>query len=87
MPRKTAETTQTMADARRELLELESRRYDDQSAELATVQQALAERRAQEAQRAQSEDLAREVLDRLNQPSAAQAASRLADVIMNQRRG
>jgi hypothetical protein len=87
MQRKTAETTQTMADARRELLELESRRYDDQSAELATVQQALAERRAQEAQRAQSEDLAREVLDRLNQPSAAQAASRLADVIMNQRRG
>jgi hypothetical protein len=51
------------------------------------VQQALAERRAQEAQRAQSEDLAREVLDRLNQPSAAQAASRLADVIMQQRRG
>jgi hypothetical protein len=38
-------------------------------------------------QQVESEDMAREVLDRLNQPSAVQAAARLADVIMNQRRG
>jgi dipeptidase len=76
-----------MADARRELLVLETRRHEDQSAELATVEKALAGRRAQAQQRVESEDMAREVLDRLNQPSAAQAASRLAEVIMNQRRG
>jgi hypothetical protein len=87
MQRKTADTTQAMADARRELLELEARRYDDQGIELATLQQTLGARKAEAQQRVASEDMAREVIDRLQQPSAAQAASRLADVIMSQRRG
>jgi hypothetical protein len=86
MQRKTADTTQAMADARRELLELEARRYDDQGAELVTLKQSLGARKAEAHQRVVSEGMAREVLDRLQQPSAAQAASRLADVILSQRR-
>jgi hypothetical protein len=44
-------------------------------------------RTADAEQRAASADIARAVLGRLTQPSAAQAATRLADVILNQRRG
>jgi hypothetical protein len=90
MQRKTAQTTQAMADARRELLALETRRYEEQAAELAATGAVIGERKAEAQQRAASENIAREVLGRLKQQpsaSASQAASRLADVIANQRRG
>jgi hypothetical protein len=82
MQRKAADTTSAMADAKRELAELERRRHEAQSTELAATTEAIGERKAEAQQRAESEDLTREVIDRLkHQPSAAQAAARLADVI------
>jgi len=76
-----------MADARRELLELETKRLEEQAAELSATEDAINERKAEARQRAASENITREVLGRLKkQPSAQQAAARLAEVIMNQRR-
>ena len=87
MQRRTAATTQQMADARRELLELETKRLEEQAAELSATEDAVNERKAEARQRAASENITREVLGRLKkQPSAQQAAARLAEVIMAQRR-
>jgi hypothetical protein len=81
MQRKVARTTEEMAVAKRELAELEGRRYEDQVTELAATKETLGERKEEAQQRAVSEDLTREVIDRVKQPSAAQAAKRLADVL------
>jgi hypothetical protein len=75
-----------MADARRELLELETRRHEAQLAELAAAQQAVDAGKAELQQRVASEDMARQVLGRLQQPSAQQAVVRLAGVIQHPRR-
>jgi hypothetical protein len=81
MQRKVAKTTEEMVAAKRELAELESRRHDEQATDLATTKETLGERKEEAQQRAASEDLTREVIDRVKQPSAAQAAKRLADVL------
>jgi hypothetical protein len=87
MQRRTAATTQQMADARRELLALETKRLEEQAAELSATEDAVNERKAEARQRTASENITREVLGRLkNMPSAQQAAARLAEVIMNQRK-
>jgi expansin (peptidoglycan-binding protein) len=71
-----------MADAKRELKELESRRFDDNVAELAATKETIGVRKVEVQQRVASETLTREVIYRIKQqPSAAQAAARLADVI------
>ncbi|TFW33184.1 hypothetical protein E4O92_07390 [Massilia horti] len=75
-----------MADARRELAALERGRHEAQATELAGVREAIGERKVEAVKRAESEDITREVIGRLTQPSAAQAAARLAEVILNQRR-
>ena len=87
MQRKTAATTLQMADARRELLALETKRLEEQAAELSATEDAINDRKAEARQRAASENITRDVLERLKKlPSAQQAAARLAEVINNQRR-
>jgi hypothetical protein len=77
-----------MAAARKELLELETARHAEQAAELDVANAAIAGHMAEASQRAASADMAREVLVRLSQqPSAVQAAARLASIISPQRRG
>jgi hypothetical protein len=86
MQRKTALATQEMADAKKRLVELESARQDEQVAELAALREQIEARQAEAKQRAESEDLAREVLGRFSQqPSKVQAAIRLADAVAKQR--
>jgi hypothetical protein len=92
MQRKAAHATQQMADARKQLVNLESRRQDDDAVELAATQRAIGERKVEAGQRSVSADLTREVLGRFKQSqaragdtSAAQAAARLAEVIATQR--
>jgi hypothetical protein len=86
MQRRTALATQEMADAKKRLVELESARQDEQVAELAALREQIEARQAEAKQRAESEDLAREVLGRLSQqPSKVQAAMRLADAVAKQR--
>jgi hypothetical protein len=75
-----------MADAKKRLVELESARQDEQVAELAALREQIEVRQAEAKQRAESEDLAREVLGRFSQqPSKVQAAIRLADAVAKQR--
>jgi hypothetical protein len=86
MQRKTALATQEMADAKKRLVELESARQEEQVAELAALREQIEARQAEAKQRAESEDLAREVLGRFSQqPSKVQAAMRLADAVAKQR--
>ena len=86
MQRKSLEATREMAEAKRRLVELEASRQDEQVAELGALRSQIEARQAEAKQRAESEDLAREVLERFStQPSAAQAAARLADAVARQR--
>ncbi|MBQ5943029.1 hypothetical protein J8847_23710, partial [Massilia sp. AB1] len=89
MQRKAAQATQQMADARKHLLNLESKRQEEQAAELAATERTIGERKQEASYRSVSADLTREVLVRLKQPSAgssaAEAANRLADAILQQR--
>ncbi len=81
MQRRTAATTRQMADARRELLALETQRLEEQAAELSATEDVIDERKAEANQRMASENITREVLGRLKKlPSAQQAAARLAEV-------
>jgi hypothetical protein len=75
-----------MADAKRRLVELESARQEEQVAELGALREQIDARQAEAKQRAESADLAREVLGRFSQlPSAQQAAARLAEAVAKQR--
>jgi hypothetical protein len=86
MQRKSLEATREMAEAKRRLVELEAGRIDEQVAELGALRSQIEARQAEAKQRAESEDLAREVLERFSQqPSAAQAAARLAEAVARQR--
>lgn len=92
MQRKAAQATLQMADARKHLVNLESKRQDEQAAELAATERVIGERKVEAGQRSVSADLTREVLGRFKQSqaragdtSAAQAAARLAEVIAAQR--
>jgi hypothetical protein len=82
-----------MADARKHLVNLESKRQDEQAAELAATERVIGERRQEAGHRSVSADLTREVLGRFKQSqaraaesSAAQAAARLAEVVAAQRK-
>jgi hypothetical protein len=89
MQRKAAEATQRMADARRQLAELEAQRHEEQTGELAALDRAIGERKAEAEHRVASVNITREVLGRFKSTppaSASQAATRLADVILNQRK-
>jgi choline dehydrogenase-like flavoprotein len=86
MQRKTLQATQEMAEAKRRLIELEAGRQDEQVEELGALREQIDALQAEAKQRAESADLAREVLGRFSQlPSAQQAAARLAEVVTKQR--
>lgn len=86
MQRKTLQATEEMADAKRRLIELESARQEEQVAELGLLRERIDAAQAEAKQRAESADLARELLGRFSQlPSAQQAAARLSDVVAKQR--
>jgi hypothetical protein len=86
MQRKSLLATQEMAEAKRRLVELESVRQEVQVTELGALREQIDALQAEAKQRAESADLAREVLGRFSQlPSAAQAAARLAEAVARQR--
>ena len=72
MQRKVALTTQAMAEARVQLLELETGRHAADRRALAATGEAVAQGTAEARQRAASETITREVIGRLlTQPSSA----------------
>jgi hypothetical protein len=74
MQRKVAATTRAMADAKRQLLELETGRHEAELRELATAGEAVARHSSEAQVRADSENITREVIGRLlTQPSPAPA--------------
>jgi conjugal transfer/entry exclusion protein len=75
-----------MAEAKRRMVELEAARQEEQVAELGVLREQIEARQLEAKQRAESADLAREVLGRFSQlPSAQQAAARLAETLAKQR--
>ena len=85
MQQKAAAATQAMAEARANLLALETANHEQQVAALAAAQQAVGVRSEEAQYRAVSEDLARKVLGKFTASSAGQAAVRLSDIIHDDR--
>jgi hypothetical protein len=86
MQRKAAHATLEMVEAKRRLVELESGRQEAQVTELGALREQIDALQAEAKQRAESADMAREVLERFSQlPSAQQAAARLAEAVAKQR--
>ena len=74
MQRKVALTTQAMAEAKQQLLELETGRHAADRRALAATGEAVAQRSSEAKQRAASETITREVIGRLlTQPSSSRS--------------